>query len=149
MRYRKLDENGDYSFGHGQSDFYKDQVEAVGQAVRTRLWLFYSEWFLDVTEGTRWGGFPISEQAVVQGRILAESTESGRDLEVQQRILNTQGMSRIDEFFSGFDHNSRTYRVNAILTTIYGRAAVTISGSPGGTTGFSLGVSSLGGGGAL
>lgn len=33
MRYRKLDENGDYSFGGQQADYYRDTPLAVAQAV--------------------------------------------------------------------------------------------------------------------
>ena len=52
MRYRKLDDSGDFMFGHGQADFHHNTPEAVAQAVATRLRLFSGEWFLDVTEGT-------------------------------------------------------------------------------------------------
>jgi len=33
MRYRKLDDSGDFSFGHGQADFHHNTPEAVAQAV--------------------------------------------------------------------------------------------------------------------
>ena len=36
MRYRRLDENGDYVFGHGISDFCLDS-DAVLQAAKTKL----------------------------------------------------------------------------------------------------------------
>jgi len=135
MRYRKLDPDGDYTFGHGQADLWFNQVDGVGQAIRTRLLLFFSEWFLDTLEGTRWGGFPISDQAVIQGRILGTHTAQTRDMELQQRIINTQGMFEIIDFSSNFDGNSRVYAANAVVSTIYGKAAIALGiGSTGGVT---------------
>ncbi|EJX4360738.1 hypothetical protein OD522_005447, partial [Salmonella enterica] len=52
MRYRREDENGDYTFGRGDSGFFVDCPEAVAQAVKTRLQLWQGQWFLDVNEGT-------------------------------------------------------------------------------------------------
>lgn len=141
MRYRKLDATGDYQFGHAQNDFWHDQVEGVGQAIKTRLLLFFDEWFLDRLEGTRWGGFPISEDAVRGGRILAEQTQNTRDLELQQRIINTQGMIEIVDYFSTLDPNSREFRVGAIVNTVYGEARMVVSGPTIGTLPTSDGVS--------
>ncbi len=52
MRYRREDENGDYSFGQGDATFLTDTPEAVAQAVKTRLALWRGQWFLDTEEGT-------------------------------------------------------------------------------------------------
>jgi len=140
VRYRKLDENGDYQFGHAQNDFWHDQVEGVGQAIKTRLLLFFDEWFLDRLEGTRWGGFPISDEHVRGGRILAEQTKNTRDLELQQRIINTQGMAEIVDYFSTLEPNSREFRVGVIVNTIYGEARLVIAGPNIGTRSNSDGV---------
>jgi hypothetical protein len=52
MIYRKLDADGDYTFGLQGGNFYKNNPEAVGQAVKTRLSLIQGEWFLDTNAGT-------------------------------------------------------------------------------------------------
>ena len=43
MRYRKLDEDGDYSFGRGAADFWVNVPDAPAQAVRTRLALWQGQ----------------------------------------------------------------------------------------------------------
>lgn len=43
MRYRREDENGDYTFGRGDSGFFVDCPEAVAQAVKTRLQLWQGQ----------------------------------------------------------------------------------------------------------
>ena len=50
MKYRKLDENGDYVFGNNSHDYIvKD--EAIAQAIKTKLYLFYGEWWEDISLG--------------------------------------------------------------------------------------------------
>lgn len=50
MKYRKLDENGDYTFGNNSFD-YIEKDEAIAQAIKTKLYLFYGEWWEDVSLG--------------------------------------------------------------------------------------------------
>ena len=50
MKYRKLDENGDYIFGHNSFD-YIEKDEAIAQAIKTKLYLFYGEWWEDISLG--------------------------------------------------------------------------------------------------
>lgn len=109
MRYRKLDVNGDYSFGHSADDFYQDQPEAVGQAVQTRLLLWIGEWFLDTEEGTNY----------LQG-ILGKTDQSTADMNIQARISGTQGFDSIESFSSTQDPDSRAYSFTANINTIYG-----------------------------
>lgn len=109
MRYRKLDANGDYTFGHGQSDFFINEPAAVGQAVGTRLLLITKEWFLDLTEGT-----PYNTD------ILGTGTTPLRDVAVQRRILGTQGCKSITDYNSRVDPDTRAYSVQATIETIYG-----------------------------
>ena len=50
MKYRKLSESGDYTFGGNMQDFLTGP-EAVAQAIRTKLLLFYYEWWEDLGQG--------------------------------------------------------------------------------------------------
>jgi hypothetical protein len=120
MRYRKLDQNGDMQFGHSAGDFWKDQPEAVGQSVKTRLLLFAGEWYLDTTAGTPWGGFPLNQSVVRQGRILAEHTQFSRDAAIRERIITTNGVMTVSNYGSAFNANSRSFSVGAVIDTVYG-----------------------------
>lgn len=99
---------GDYVFGQGAAQFLVNTPEAVAQAVRTRLALWAGEWFLDLTEGT-----PYDTQ------ILGTNTQSLYDQAIQDRILGTQGVVSIDEYYSVLDA-TRNLTVNATITTLYG-----------------------------
>lgn len=50
MKYRKLDENGDYTFGNNSFDYIEND-EAIAQAIKTKLYLFYGEWWEDISLG--------------------------------------------------------------------------------------------------
>lgn len=118
MRYRRLNANGDYVFGSGQSDFYTNVPEAPAQAVLTRLRLNLGEWFLDTTDGTPW-----------QTQVLGANTVATRDAVIKSRILSTPGVKSILAYSSSFDGNTRQFLVYVRLDTIYGAipAATTTS----------------------
>lgn len=113
MRVRKLDENGDYSFGKGAKDFWRDVPDAPAQCARTRLYLFQGEWFLDSTEGTPW-----------ETEVLGKYTGSTRDPVIRTRVLGTQGVKEILEYDSQLDRDSREFAVQLTIDTIYGQAVV-------------------------
>lgn len=108
MRYRKLDENGDYVLGTGQ-DFLINSPEAVAQAIKTRLLLLKGEWFTDIQDG------------IPQDQILGKYTDS-KDILIKQRILETQGVSDIVSYLSVTNPNTREYTFTATVNTIYGQA---------------------------
>lgn len=113
MRYRKLDANGDYVFGGGQSAFYANVPEAPAQAVKTRLGLFTGQWFLDITEGTPW---PTG--------VLGKYTQNVRDVVIKERIIDTPGVLSLDSFSSTIDSVTRRLSVSATITTAYGTTQV-------------------------
>lgn len=113
MRYRKLDANGDFTFGHQQADFYRDQPEGVAQAVKTRLALLTGEWFLDTSEGTPW-----------RTDVLGKYTANAYDAVIKERILNTQGVTSIDAYTSTLERNSRRLNIAATISTLYGSTSV-------------------------
>lgn len=116
MRYRKLDENGDYVFGNGQQDFYKDSVEAVAQSVKTRLQLWKGEWFIDSDEGTPY----------LQGVIGKQSTEVINTV-LRSRILGTDGVLTIDSFDSTIDPTTRKLSLSVSISTIYGNTTIEVA----------------------
>lgn len=123
MRYRKQDSSGDYQFGHSSADFWKDVSEGSVQAIKTRLLLYAGEWFLDLKEGTPWGGFPLNNFVVDQGKILARypSIEL-QNSNIKTRVLNTPGVLSIEEYNATFNPNSRLMSINMTVNTIYGQA---------------------------
>lgn len=76
MRYRKLDANGDYTFGAGSSCFITDH-DAVVQAIVTRLKLWKYEWWEDLEEG-----IPMRDLLGSRDLDLAER-------EIKDRVLGT------------------------------------------------------------
>lgn len=113
MRYRKLTEDGDYSFGNGQNDFFRDVPEAVGQAAKTRLLLWLGEWFLDVDEGTQY----------MQG-ILGKHSKESADETIQTRVLGTQGLTGIPNYSSAINPDTRAMTAEFQIDTIYGPTVV-------------------------
>jgi hypothetical protein len=123
MRYRKLDANGDYSFGNQQADFYIDTPAGVAQAVQTRLSLLTGEWFLDVTDGTPW-----------RTEVLGKYTQNAYDAVIKDRILSTQvttnqlvmaaAVTSVTAYSSSFDPNTRKLTVIATIQTIYGETQI-------------------------
>ncbi len=115
MRYRKQDEQGDYSFGSGLNDFHIDRAEAIAQAIETRLKLWVGEWFADTSDGTGWS------QA-----ILGKLSKNLYELTLRQRVLETYGVTSIESFQSALDRETRRLTVSMTVNTIYGQT--TISG---------------------
>lgn len=116
MRYRKLTDDGDYTFGNGQTDFYRDVPEAVGQAVKTRLLLWLGEWFLDIEEGTLF----------MQG-ILGKYSETEANVTIQDRVLGTLGLTDLQNYVSDRNPDTRALSVEFDINTIYGPTPVQIA----------------------
>ena len=113
MRYRKLDDDGDCSFGQGQNNFHINTPEGVAQAVMTRLKFWVGEWFADASDGTGW-----------TTDVLGKFTDHLFELMIRQRILSTQGVLRVDSFDSQFDGETRKLSIQSTITTIYGSASL-------------------------
>jgi hypothetical protein len=104
---------GDYSFGQNKQNFVNTR-EAVGQAVKTRLKLLYSEWWEDIEDG-----LPLFEQI-----LAVPATGNNKQLVdkiVQDRIQNTLNVTGISTFQSVFDSKTRTYTFTCNIDTVYGQ----------------------------
>lgn len=112
MKYRMLDENGDYILGSRKNMFYTG-AEAVGQAIKTRLKLLLEEWWENTEDG-----LPLFQQ--ILGSFGGEDNLGGVDLIVQERILSTQDVIGIKDFNRNFNFKTREYTFSAVVETIYG-----------------------------
>lgn len=113
MKYRRLDANGDYSFGNGDFNFHLNTPDAVAQAVVTRLKLWAGEWFLNIDEGTPY-------QAGGLGTNKAQTI----DPMIRERILNTQGVLSITNYSSSFNPDTRAFSCSVSIDTVYGAATI-------------------------
>lgn len=116
MRYRALDENGDYSGGRGQGNFLINSPACVAQSVLTRLRLWQGEWFLDTREGTPW-----------LQRVLGRHAKTVYDLAIKSRVLGTDGVTEIVAYASTLDTAKRVLSVTMTIDTIYGRTDISVN----------------------
>lgn len=116
MRYRRLEgvEN-EPVFGRGKQDFLTN-VEAVGQAVITRLKFFRGEWWEDI-----YLGIPMWQE--ILGVVGARKDVIDRV--IQKEILDTTGVFNIEELSSIFNRETRAYQFYAVINTIYGKTVLT------------------------
>ncbi len=111
MKYRKLDQNDDYTFGK-RDGFYLD-TDAVAQAVKTRLLLLLGEWWENPEDGT-----PLFENILGQ-RFRTDETPAEPDLILSERITGTIGVAEIIDFNSRINSDMREYSANITIRTIY------------------------------
>lgn len=116
MLYRRLDSNGDYILGQGNSQFLSGS-EAVAQAITTHLKLLLAEWWEDVDNG-----LPLWQS--ILGQPGSETNLLSIDNVVKNRILSTRSgnlnlVSSIDDYTRTYDAATRIYSFEAIITTIY------------------------------
>ena len=114
MRYRREDDEGDYTFGQGDDTWLVNSPECVAQAIKTRFLLWYGQWFLDTTEGTPW-----------MQSVLGKQKPETYNLAIRQRILETPGVNAIKAFDTTLNTSSRRVIFTATIDTIYGTTTVT------------------------
>lgn len=116
MTVRRLLQNGDIATSGVQ---FLYGIDSTLQTLRTRLNLFYGEYFRDINEGTQW--FDV---------ILEKSNpQQLKDAEIQRRISNFSQTLAIVDYQSNFDNQQRAYRVEATVQTIHGSVSVNLGGS--------------------
>jgi hypothetical protein len=108
MRYRKLDANGDYVFGHGGQDFLVNTPEAVGQAVETGLRLFLGEYFADTSQGVDY-----------LGGVVGRNTGSLYDQIIKSHVQATFGVLKIVTYSSSLDDQGRLLAIKLSIATIF------------------------------
>lgn len=112
MRYRRLDNESDYTFGAGGADMLID-IEACAQSIRTRLWLLFGEWWEDLTDG-----LPLFQKILAQRDINIASEA------IRNRILGTPHVRDIIYFSADWDNEQRHLLISCVVDTDYGQVTV-------------------------
>ena len=84
MSVRKIDANGDWTFGHGKANYVLRSNE-IKQNIVTRIKSFANDWFLDMKANIDW--LNILGQRSNKQTILNE---------ISRVALDTEGVARID-----------------------------------------------------
>lgn len=116
MIYRRLDSNGDYIIGGGVNEFLSG-VEAVAQAIITRIKLLKEEWWENLDEGT-----PLWQS--ILGQVAGDKAKKTIDTILLKRIQNTKGVNSLESYDSTFDPQTRNYSFSAVVNTDYGTTTV-------------------------
>nr|DAW81266.1 MAG TPA: baseplate wedge protein [Caudoviricetes sp.] len=107
MIVRRLDSNHDWTFGQGINNYARES-EAIAQCVKTRLWSFVNDWFLNLEHGMDW--LYLKEKANLDAIELA----------VKKQVLQTEGVVRITDYHAEPDSNSRVITISVDYLDIYG-----------------------------
>ncbi len=107
MLYRKLTSDGDYTFGNNSFDFI-DGDEAIAQAIKTKLLLFYGEWFESVTTG-----IPMFQG--ILGQTSNENLKMTITLICTERIQEVKGVISVDSIEIEIDN--RELKIQIDVTT--------------------------------
>jgi hypothetical protein len=123
MRYRRL-VNGEPQFGQGKQDFLQG-VEAVAQAVMTRLSLYIGEWWEDQADGLPLWTKLLTTSGVGNERFNA--IISARILET--RLGKEKLISGITNVSNVWDSSARRYAYRATAKSIYGHIMISNGGN--------------------
>lgn len=117
LKYRRIDEDGDMVFGHGEKDF-KTDLEAIAQVIKTRLAAIEGEWW----EGDI-GALPYFSE--ILGMSSTAENQAAVDLMIINRIMDTVGVIGISDVESHIEN--RHYRFNCKVQTVYGETTAEVT----------------------
>jgi hypothetical protein len=112
--YRQNGPNNDPICGQGQSNFLTD-LQAVAQAVVTRLQMFEGEWWANTADG-----LPLWQNILGQNG----NNNNAIDLLIVQRILGTPFVTQVVSTQSSFNSATFSYAFSAVIQTSFGPISV-------------------------
>ena len=113
IKYRRLDSDGDYTFGKGSGDFLTG-VHAVAQAIQTKLKLYEGEWWEDINDG-----LPMFQKILGQRTPKPEVTNI-----IKKRILEAPNIAELRSVEFLYTQTTRSYSFTCTAITIFGEAII-------------------------
>lgn len=91
MRFRNLDENGDWVFGKGRNSYLRGN-DALMMNIKTRLMSFLNDCFFDTAAGIDWWNLlgAKDQKALIASiqRVVLRSSQVKRIVDMQSRLNN-------------------------------------------------------------
>lgn len=119
MRYRKLDSQGDHTFGGSKLDYFTE-TEAVAQAIKTKLLLLEGEWWEDLELG-----FPLFTE--VLGQTGTKDALEAIQLLVTEKMFEVEHVMAVEEYVGTLDRQTRQYSATCIVETEYGQLQLEVN----------------------
>lgn len=113
MIIRKIDASNDWDFGHGLSDYAKDD-NAIAENIQTRLLSWVGDCFFAIQEGVDW-----------RQRLDIGQQQELKD-ELQSVILQSFGVMAINSFTLVFDGVTRVALITYNIQTIFSPSFQTV-----------------------
>ena len=107
MKYRKQTSTGDYVFGNNKNDYVAGNL-AVAYAIKSKILLFYGEWWEDIGIG-----IPMFQSIIGQGR--SEALKNSAQMLISERIKEIEEVAAINKVNITFV--KRTMEVQISITT--------------------------------
>lgn len=108
MKYRRQDENGDYVFGHNKNDYASGNL-AVGYAIKSKILLFYGEWWEDIGIG-----IPMFQSIMGQGR--SSALKNSVQMLLSDRIKEIDEIGAINKIEINFVGRAMNVEVSVTTT---------------------------------
>lgn len=108
---------GDLDVSDNEVQTVGEGGQAIAQRVRIRLKMFYREWILDREAGTKW----------YQKVLKKGADQYVVDQELRKRVLDTEGVSKIRYWNSGFNASTREYELDFIVVTTIEEISIKLS----------------------
>lgn len=122
ITYRQLGPNNDPYWGQGQSN-YLSNLQAVEQAIYTRLLLFQSEWWANTSDGLQlW-------QSIL-GNGASARAQQQMEIIISERISGTPYVTSLSGVSISFNSTTRTLTYTATVQTPFGQVTVTYVPTP-------------------
>ncbi len=109
MIVRRVDPNGDWTFGKGKGNYCTDEL-AVEQSLKTRISSWVGDCFFSLNEGVDWR----SRLDVGQQALLLE--------EIKSIILKTEGVISITKVQALYDADRRSVTIKYDVQTLFSRS---------------------------
>lgn len=117
MRNRVLTKTGDYSFGKNQEDYIIGK-EAISQAIKTKVLLFYGEWWENIGIG-----IPMFQSII--GQMNPEALKVSSSLLIKKRIEELPEVVSVDSI--EVSRQGRTLKFDITVTTSEGQVSVEVN----------------------
>ncbi|MDF7667457.1 hypothetical protein PT273_06320 [Orbaceae bacterium ESL0727] len=110
MKVRELDNNHDWTFGHGLANYLTDSA-AIAQCVKTKLLALKRDWFLNRDEGIAWFDY-----------LTKNPNTKQLETDVKTEIFNVDGVVSIDKFDILLDTDTREFLIQITYTDKYNKS---------------------------